>query len=247
MTKKKRFWNFKALENNEAELSIYGEIADSNGWFSDGTETTPSGFKEELAALGDVNTINVYINSPGGDVFAGQAIFSMLKRNKATVNVYVDGLAASIASVIAMAGDTIHMPNNSMMMIHNPWSAMMGNATDFRKAADDLEKIGLSIQETYLAKATDMKQEDLVTLLDAETWLTAKECLDLGLCDEIENEKVIAASISDFEVLSKYKNTPRFIKVQEKLKDEKPKDEATKNQDKENEILKQKLELELQL
>ncbi|HEY5576214.1 MAG TPA: head maturation protease, ClpP-related [Clostridiaceae bacterium] len=231
---KKKFWNFKALGNNEGELCIYGEIANSQGgWFSDGSEITPAGFKEELDALGDISALNVYINSPGGDVFAGQAIYSMLRRNKAIINVHIDGLAASIASVIAMAGDTIHMPCNSMLMIHNPWSIAQGNSTDFRKMADDLDKIGLSIQETYLAKAAGMKQEDLVALLDAETWLTANECMDLGLCDVVEEEKAVAASVSDFEILNKYKNTPKFIKVTDKAE--------------QNKILKQKLELELQL
>lgn len=210
---KKKFYAFKALENNEGELTIYGEIISSEGWWSDGSEVTPKGFKEELDALGDISVLNVYINSPGGDVFAGQAIYSMLKRNKATINVYIDGLAASIASVIAMAADTLHMPSNSMMMIHNPWSCAQGNSKDFRKMADDLDKIGLSIQETYLSKATDMKQEDLVNLLDAETWLTAKECLDLGLCNVVDEEKVIAASLNDFKILDNYKNTPKFIKI----------------------------------
>ena len=212
--KAKKFWEFKALANNEGELTLYGEISSSSGgWFSDGTEVTPKGFKEELDALGDVNVLNVYVNSPGGDVFAGQAIYSQLKRHKATVNVHIDGLAASIASVIAMAGDTIHMPKNAMMMIHNAWSIAMGNAKDFRKTADDLDKIGLSIQETYLAKATGLEKDKLVELLDAETWLTAQECIDLGLADVLDEEKAIAASIQDFEILAKYKNTPKFIAV----------------------------------
>ena len=244
----KKFWNFKALESNEAELTIYGEIANSSGgWFSDGTEVTPSGFKEELDSLGDISVLNVYINSPGGDVFAGQAIHSMLKRNKATINIHIDGLAASIASVIAMAGDTIHMPSNSMMMIHNPWSYAQGNAKDFRKMADDLDKIGLSIKETYLSKATDLKEEKLIELLDSETWLTAKECLDLGLCDVIEEEKAIAASVKDFEILSKYKNTPKFIQV-ENLK-EPPIEDDPKDGDQaseELEISKAKLRLKLE-
>ena len=225
MTKKK-FWSFKNLADNEGELTIYGEITSSSGgWFSDESDITPSGFKEDLDSLGNISILNVYINSPGGDVFAGQAIYSMLKRCKATVNIHVDGLAASIASVIAMAGDTIHMPSNSMMMIHNPWSFAQGNSTDFRKMADDLDKIGLSIQETYLAKAPDMKQEELVTLLDAETWLTAQECLDLGLCDVVEEDKVIAASIKDFDILNKYKNTPKFIRITDKKEENEESDE----------------------
>ena len=123
---KRKFWAFQALANNEGELTIYGEIADSQGgWFSDGSEITLTAFKAELDALGDITTLNVYVNSPGGDVFAGQTIYSQLKRHKATVNVYVDGLAASIASVIAMAGDTIHMPANARMMIHHPTKGVL--------------------------------------------------------------------------------------------------------------------------
>jgi ATP-dependent Clp protease protease subunit len=237
---RKKFWNFKNLANNEGELDIYGEISSSNGgWFSDGTEITPTGFKEDLAALGDIDVLNVYVNSPGGDVFAGQAIYSMLKRNKATINIHVDGLAASIASVIAMAGDSIHMPSNSMMMIHNPWSIAQGNSKDFRKMADDLDKIGLSIQETYLAKASEMKSEKLVELLDNETWLTAKECMDLGLCDVVEEEKAIAASICSLEILNKFKNVPKqftnFVTDEEKA------------QNKLNDLNKKRIELELEL
>ena len=232
--KAKKCWAFKALANNEGELSIYGEIANSPGWFSDGTEITPKGFKAELDALGDISALNVYVNSPGGDVFAGQAIYSMLKRNKATVNMYVDGLAASIASVIAMAGDTIHMPSNAMMMIHRAWSGTMGNAKDFRKMADDLDKIDLSIEETYLAKS-GMKQPDLAALLDAETWLTAQECMDLGLCDKVEEEKAIAASVQDFEFMAKYKNTPKFVLVENKTEPDP------------DELTRQKIEIELGL
>ena len=211
VTAKKKFWAFKALANNEGELTIYGEIADSQSWWGDGGEVTPKGFKEELDALGDITTLNVYMNSGGGDVFAGQAIYSQLKRHKATVNMHIDGLAASIASVIAMAGDTIHMPANAMMMIHHPMSGVWGNANEMRTMADTLDKVCESIQETYLAKATDLEKDKLVELLDAETWLTAQECLDLGLCDVMDEEMAIAASIRDFEILAKYKNTPKLM------------------------------------
>ena len=211
VTAKKKFWAFKALANNEGELTIYGEIADSQSWWGDGGEVTPKGFKEELDALGDITTLNVYMNSGGGDVFAGQAIYSQLKRHKATVNMHIDGLAASIASVIAMAGDTIHMPANAMMMIHHPMSGVWGNANEMRTMADTLDKVCESIQETYLAKATDLEKDKLVELLDAETWLTAQECMDLGLCDVMDEEMAIAASIRDFEILAKYKNTPKSM------------------------------------
>jgi len=242
---KKKFWEFKNLANNEGELTIYGEITSSSGgWFSDGTEVTPTGFKEELAALGDINVLNVYINSPGGDVFAGVAIYSMLKRHKADINIHIDALAASIASVIAMAG-TVHMPSNTMMMIHNPWSFAQGNSKDFRKMADDLDKIGLSIEDTYLSKAKEMKKEKLTELLDGETWLTAKECMDYGLCDILEDEKAISASINDHEIFNKYKNMPKTFADLVIVKEELPKDQAA--QDKLNKIIKQRIELELQL
>jgi ATP-dependent Clp protease protease subunit len=220
VTAKRRFWAFKVMPNNEAELTIYGEIADSQGgWFSDGNEVTPTSFKAELDALGDITTLNVYINSPGGDVFAGQTIYSQLKRHKATVNMHIDGLAASIASVIAMAGDTIHIPVNAIVMIHHPISGVYGNATEMRAMADTLDKVCESIQETYLAKAPDLKRKDLVALLDAETWLTAQECFDLGLCDVVGEERAIAASVRDFEILAKYRNTPRFITVKAETDD----------------------------
>ena len=112
------------------------------------TDTSAAGFRDALKDLGDVKTINLHINSPGGSVFEGIAIYNMLKQNKAHINVYVDGLAASIASVIAMSGDAIFMPSNSMLMIHNPWTMAIGNASELRKQADDLDKITESSIQT---------------------------------------------------------------------------------------------------
>ena len=137
---------------------LYGDIASST-WYGD--EITPKDFKADLDSLGDIQTLNIYINSSGGDVFAGQAIYSMLKRHSAQKNVYVDGLAASIASLIAMAGDKIIMPANAMMMVHRAWTVAMGNSNDFRKLAEDMDKIDESIITVYESK-TGMKQEDIV-------------------------------------------------------------------------------------
>ena len=141
----KKFWNIKKA-NDEGELILYGDIS-SSSWFGD--EVTPKQFKSDLASLGDVKKLNIYINSGGGDVFAGQAIYTMLKRHNAKKTVYVDGLAASIASVIAMAGDEIIIPANGMIMIHNPWTVMGGSATDFRKIADQLDLIRDTIAVVY--------------------------------------------------------------------------------------------------
>jgi len=218
---KNKFWQFKAATENEpAELLLYGDISSTSWW---GDEVTPKQFKKDLDDLGDVDQINVYISSDGGDVFAGQAIYSMLKRHKAKITVYVDGLAASIASVIAMAGDTVIMPKNSMIMVHNPWTIAVGTAEDFRKLADDMDKIRESIIVTYKDK-TGMKDQEIIELMDAETWLTAEEAVKKGFADEIEQEKQVAASVNgEFLVLNgqkfdltRFKNVPRLAFLPEK-------------------------------
>lgn len=197
-----------ANDSNSADIFIYGDIV-SYRW--DESDTSASSFKEDLDNLGDVSTINLYINSPGGSVFEGIAIHNMLKRHKAKVNVYIDALAASIASVIAMAGDTIYMPKNSMLMIHNPWTFTYGNAAELRKMADDLDRIGNSSKQTYLQKAGDkLTEEKLQEMLDAETWLSADEAFEYGLCDVVQEANQMAASIN-FDLLQKYKNVPENL------------------------------------
>ncbi|WP_084295233.1 head maturation protease, ClpP-related [Caldanaerobius polysaccharolyticus] len=209
---RKKFWVLnKAEGGNEAELLLYGPIGDETFL---GDEITPRKFKEDLEALGDIDTLNIYINSEGGDVFAGQAVYSILSRHKAQKIVYIDGLAASIASVIAMAGDLVVMPKNAMMMIHNPWTIAMGNANDFRKLADDLDKIRESLIAAYQSKS-NLSKEEIIELMDAETWMTAEEALQYGFADEIEKEKQVAASI-DEKFLKVYRNIPKkLIKVKD--------------------------------
>jgi ATP-dependent Clp protease protease subunit len=230
---KNKFWSFKAkTENKPAELLLYGDISSTSWW---GDEVTPKQFKKDLDDLGDVDQINVYINSDGGDVFAGQAIYSMLKRHKAQITVYVDGLAASIASVIAMAGDKIVMPKNAMMMIHNPWTIAIGNAQDFRKLADDMDKMRDAIIVTYHDKS-GMESDEIIKLMDAETWLSAEEAASKGFADEIEQEKQVAASLNDgFLMLNglkmdvkRYKNAPKLAF----LAPEKPQNNGDKQTDK---------------
>ena len=261
--KNKNFWQFKAKDTKSGELLLYGDIADQT-WYGD--EVTPKQFKADLDALGDISDLNVYINSGGGDVFAGQAIYSMLKRHKAYVTVYVDGLAASIASIIAMAGDKLIMPSNSMLMIHNPMSGIWGNANEMRGMADTLDKIRESMLAVYEEK-TGMKQEEIITLLDAETWLSAQDALEFGFCNEIEEGKQIAASLSgNFLMLNgvnmdlkKFKNTPKLafipkllsqIGPQEEQDDVIPEDEEETdigNEKEHMEILKAKLALKCKL
>ena len=231
--KNKKFWNFKSLDKNQGELTLYGEISNETWW---GDEVTPKEFKADLDNLGEIDTLNIFINSPGGDVFAGQTIYSMLKRHKAQKNVYIDGLAASIASVIAMAGNTIFMPKNSMMMIHNPWTIGMGNAADFRKLAEDLDKIRESLIAAYENQSM-LTRDEIIEIMDNETWLTAKECEEYGFCHVVEGEKQIAASV-DLEVLERYRNTPKGL-IQESKSD--------KNVQGKQELVKQKLLIELEL
>ena len=183
--------DFKLKADNEADILIYGDIGES--FWSD-ENVTAKQFAKDLKAIGDVGKLNLFINSGGGNVFDAQAIYSMLKRHNSTKNVYIDGLAASAASVIAMAGDQITMPANAMLMIHKAWAAQGGNADDMRKLADTLDQVDSSIAETYQAK-TGKTKDEIMELLAAETWLTADEALENGFIDTIENEVKVAASI----------------------------------------------------
>lgn len=208
-SEKKPYWSFKAAaREGEGELFIYGDIV---SWQYDEGDTSANSFKRDLDALGDIHTLQLYINSPGGSVFEGLAIHNILKRHKAFVIAHIDPLAASIASVIAMAADEIRMPRNAMMMIHNPWRVTLGNAAEHRKAADDLDRIGASMRTTYLDRAGDrLTDETLTQLLEAESWLSAQECYDYGLCDVIGESSEVAACISE-ELFAKYRNVPAAL------------------------------------
>lgn len=198
-----------SVDGKSADVFIYGEIT-KWAWEELG-EVSSTTFKNELDSLGDIETIHLYINSPGGSVFEGLAIYNMLQRHKAQVIVHVDALAASIASVIAMVGDEIRMPKNSMLMIHNAWTWASGNAEQLRKAADDLDRINQSAIQTYLQKTGDKLTEDkLKELLDAETWLSADEAFEYGLCDVVE-ESNNAAALVDESLIKQYKNVPQQL------------------------------------
>lgn len=208
--KPQKFYSMKQSATNKAsaDINIYGPIV-SYVWGDE--EVSASTFKQELDDLGDVSTINLYINSPGGSVFEGITIHNMLVRHKADINVHIDGVAASIASVIAMAGK-IHMPKNSMLMIHNPWTFAMGNAKELRKQADDLDRIANSAIQTYLEKSGEkLDEQTLIQLLDEETWLSADDAFKYGLADEVGAENNIAACV-DEEIFKNFKNVPQALK-----------------------------------
>lgn len=185
----KRLWEIKqAASPNTLDLYIYGDVeGDGYDWWSGQvveSETSANHFREELAKYPDVEQINIYINSYGGSVFEGTAIYNQLKRHAAHKTVYVDGFACSVASVIAMAGDEVVMPKNALMMIHNMWMWVSGNAAELRKAADDLDIINTAGRGAYMEKAGDKLDEaKLIEMMDNETWLTAEQCIQYGLAD----------------------------------------------------------------
>lgn len=190
MAKHRQMWEIRQQTDPAVlDLYIYGDVeGDGYDWWTGEeieSQTSAEHFRRELAEHPDVRTINIYINSYGGSVFEGTAIYNQLRRHPAEKVVRIDGFACSIASVIAMAGDRVIMPRNTLMMIHNMWMGAVGNAAELRKAADDLDVINAAGRQAYLAKAGDKLAEDrLVEMMDAETWLTAEECIALGLADE---------------------------------------------------------------
>lgn len=182
--KTKKFWNWKKAKNQEtgAEeriLELSGTIAEES-WFDD--EVTPRIFKDELnSGTGD---ITVWINSPGGDCVAAAQIYNMLSNYKGKVTVKIDGIAASAASVIAMAGDTVLVSPVSMLMIHNPATVAWGDHAEMQKAMDMLSEVKESIINAYVLK-TGLSRPRLSHLMDAETWMDANKAVELGFADDI--------------------------------------------------------------
>lgn len=170
--------------SNKPEIHIQGFIGSS--WFFEGN--TDKGIKQILDALGTKDEIDVVINSNGGDVFQGIAIGNLLKANSAKINVVINGIAASAASIIAMAGDTIKIYPNAQMMIHRASTWCEGNVDDFRTTADQLESIDKSVKASYKARFKG-SDEDLENILVSETFMDAETALNYGLVDEIINEK----------------------------------------------------------
>lgn len=187
----------------EAELMIYGDIG--GGWFDEGI--TAKGITDQIDAL-DVDTLNVRINSGGGLVFEGIAIYNAIVRHPANVVIHIDGIAASIASVIAMAGDEIRIAEGAHIMIHKPWSFAMGDAEAMRKEADILDKLEAGIVDIYAAR-TSSKRSDLETWVGAETWFLGQEAVDAGFADEMVPAKKKKPANS--ALLNLFRNTPQNL------------------------------------
>ncbi len=184
----------QAVEPDTLEMYIYGYVeSDYYGWWNDEyveSETSANYFKEELAKHPDVKTIKIFVNSNGGNVMEAMAIRNQLIRHPAQKIGYVDGFACSAASFILTGCDKVVMYSNTMQMLHNMWTIVAGNYKELRKAADDLEQMSIGNRQAYLEKSGGkMTEEQVVQILENETWLTAKECLELGLADEIVAEE----------------------------------------------------------
>ncbi len=176
---KRKFWNWVRNEGEPSILILNGQISDET-WFGD--EMTPGLFRDDLnKCKGD---IQVWINSPGGDVFAAAQIYNMLMDYPHRVTVKIDGLAASAASVIAMAGTEVQMSPVAMMMIHNPMTAAIGDAAEMHRAIAMLEEVKESIINAYEIK-TGMSRTKISHLMDAESWFNAKKAVELGFADKI--------------------------------------------------------------
>lgn len=174
-----KFWNFTDNDDGSRTLFLCGAIADES-WFDD--DVTPKAFRQELnAGKGDVV---IWINSPGGDCVAAAQIYNMLMDYPGNVTVKIDGIAASAASVIAMAGNKVLMSPTALMMIHNPLTVAIGDTAEMQKAIDMLSEVKESIINAYEIK-TGLSRAKLSHLMDAETWMNAKKALELGFADDL--------------------------------------------------------------
>ena len=204
------WYSVKAAGSTEpAEVFIYDQIGSS--FWDDGV--TPSSLIDEIKALKlkDSDALSVRINSPGGNMFDGNTIYNYLRSIKQTIDVTIDGMAASAASIIAMAGDTIRMPENSFLMIHNPWMVVAGDSQVMRKTADDLDIMRDGAIKTYLERTGDnLSRDELVTMLDDETWLGADRAVELGFADEVL-EPVRAAALAKFKLGDYFEHVPDVV------------------------------------
>tara|TARA_R110002051_G_scaffold91223_1_gene160380 strand:+ start:599 stop:1633 length:1035 start_codon:yes stop_codon:yes gene_type:complete len=197
-----KWYNIQNKADNSADVYIFNEI----GTYG----ITAQDFISDIKDLKDT-PINLHVNSIGGDVFDGMAIYNVIKRREARTTVYIEGIAASIATIIALGADEVIMAENSLFMIHNAWGGAMGEAKDMRKTADTLEKISSELTDIYMKK-TGLSYEALAEMMDEETWLNAQEAFDYGFIDTISDSIKVAAKYD----VSKFKNITQE-EIQNKL------------------------------
>ncbi|NFL93300.1 Clp protease ClpP [Clostridium botulinum] len=234
MSKKLDYLQVKNFTETNADIYFYGDIVGDEWEKWCDTDTCPQDILDKLAETKGKD-LNIYINSGGGSVFAGLAMYKMLNRAEGRKIVHIDGLAGSIASVIAMVGDEIVMPSNSYLMIHKPSNMVWGNATEMRKMADDLDTIQIGIENVYKSKLKEgIDIETIKDLMDKETWLVANEAEKYFNVTVIEENKAIAKlNINNYK---DYKNIPEELK-----------NSTNEHKEKNNKELKDKLQIELDL
>ncbi|MDE6835254.1 MAG: Clp protease ClpP [Ruminococcus sp.] len=178
-----KFWQFRNSDENEAELIFNGPISDETWW---GDEITPEMFRDELSKV--KGNLTVWLNSPGGDCFSASQIYTMLRNHNGKITVKIDGIAASAASVVAMAGDETLISPTGMIMIHNPMTFAYGNKSDIEKAIAVLEEVKESIINAYVRK-THLSRAKISRLMDEETWMNTEKALQLWFVDDILFDK----------------------------------------------------------
>ena len=213
MKNQKRFWEWKnqAGEESERVLELYGTIAETS-WFDD--DITPQMFHDELFA--GKGPVTVWLNSPGGDCIAASQIYTMLMDYKGDVTVKIDGIAASAASVIAMAGTKVLMAPTALMMIHNPMTVAFGNTGEMEKAIAMLDEVKESIINAYEIK-TGLSRAKLSHLMDAETWMNANMAVELGFADEVMKREEADNDIPQPAVAATYSRVAVTNSLMEKL------------------------------
>jgi ATP-dependent Clp protease, protease subunit len=203
-----KFVQIKNQTNDSADLYFYGDIVSSWWGAWDDSDQYPEAIKNFLDGVKGKN-LNIYMNSGGGSVFAGLAIYNMLKRHQGYKTAYIDGLAASISSVIPLAADKVVIPSNAFMMIHKPWSWTSGNSNDFRKMADDLDAIEVGLMNVYAENLQDGVDIEVIRqMVQEETWLNGEEAAKYFKV-EVAESKEIAACASDY--FDKYSKIPEKI------------------------------------
>jgi ATP-dependent Clp endopeptidase proteolytic subunit ClpP len=204
-------WYSMAAKGSHGTIYIYEEI----GYWG----VTAARFAKELVDLGDIKTITLHLNTPGGSVGDGTAIYNVLKNHEAIVTVEIDGYALSMGSIIALAGDVVKMADNALFMIHNPWGVAFGDADEMRKSADINDKHKEAMLNTYQAK-TGLERNKLSQMMDDETWFTATEALNSGFIDEVTGaiELVATANTQQFIHNLDLKNQPNnFLNAQDNV------------------------------
>lgn len=182
--------------NGTVEVNLFGEI---------GSDVTSAAFIERLQSLQPYSHVIINVNSPGGSVVEGNAIYNFLQRSTAYITVRIEGIAASMASVIVMAADKIIMPDNALMMIHDPSGSVTGGADDLRQRADLIDRFRSSMLTAYVTR-TKLPRERVESMMAAETWLSAADAVKLGFADEVEGAVAIAATFD----LSRFRHAPKI-------------------------------------